>query len=69
MPNSLTYDSFILWSLSLCRPYHISNQHRAGTRFQVVRFGKLRQDLRQFVNLDLLCSERSQENALPSLYR
>lgn len=32
MPNSLTYDSFILWSLSLCRPYHISNQHRAGTK-------------------------------------
>lgn len=61
-------------TLLFCGPFHFADLIILATsiglalRFQVVRFRKLRQDLRQFLNLVLLCSERSQENALPILY-
>lgn len=56
-------------TLLFCGPFYFADLIILATsiglalRFQVVRFRKLRQDLRQFVNLVLLCSECSQQKS------
>lgn len=59
----------LLMTLLFCGPFHfadliiLATSRGLALRFQVVRFRKLRQDLRQFVNLVLLCSECSQQKS------